>query len=462
MLDAIYDAWRADGERGLHSLMLASDTATVNELNARARSERVTSGAVVDQGVDVAGAMTAGVNDLVVTRENNRRLKTDIGWVKNGDVWTVSATHPNGSMTVIREDGHGSVLLPASYVVENVELAYATTVHRAQGRTVDTAHAFVSPTTTREVLYVALTRGSDSNHLYVDTHYDPDPDTGHDGLTEIPTALEVLAGVLRHEGADVSATDMIRASQTQSIAALVAEYDTIISLAEGPRWDEVLSHSGLSDTELAQAKDSPAYTALLAQLRDAESRGFDVDTELPMLVVGRSFGDAEDVASVLHYRIDRYVTGMGYPSPPASELVAGLFPRPSGITDPDVVLALEDRADAIERRARELATIAIERDDAWVKDFGDAPPVGELHERWVKGVASSAAYFDRWGIDDPGTIDDDAIGNLEQETQRSRVFSAAERACALTVVGAPSTEAAYVFSDESLIEPASQNFELEL
>jgi hypothetical protein len=315
MLDALYDAWKIDTDRGLHSLMLASDTATVNELNARARSARVASGFVAEEGVDVAGAMTAGVNDLVVTRENDRRLTTDTSWVKNGDVWTVSATHENGSMTVTRVSGHGSVVLPASYVAKNVELAYASTAHRAQGRTVDTAHAFASPTTTREVLYVALTRGSHSNHLYVDTHYDPDPSTGHDGLTEIPSALEVLAGVLRHEGADVSATDMIRLSQTQSIAALVAEYDTIVALAEGGRWETVLSESGLSDTELVQAKASPAYAALLAQLRDAENRGFDVDTELPMLVAGRSFDDAEDVASVLHYRIDRYVTGVGYPSP---------------------------------------------------------------------------------------------------------------------------------------------------
>jgi hypothetical protein len=285
-------------------------------------------------------------------------------------------------MTVTRVSGHGSVVLPAKYVAENVELAYASTAHRAQGRTVDTAHAFASPTTTREVLYVALTRGSSSNHLYVDTHYDPDPSTGHDGLSEIPSAVEVLAGVLRHEGADVSATEMIRLFQTQSIAALVAEYDTIVALADGPRWDEVLSQSGFSDTEFAQAKASPAYAALLAQLRDAENRGFDVDSELPMLVTGRSFGDADDVASVLHYRIDRYVTGVGYPSPQASELVAGLFARPTGITDSDVALALNDRADAIEQRARELATIAIERGDAWVQDFGDAPTTGDLYERW--------------------------------------------------------------------------------
>jgi hypothetical protein len=176
MLDALYDAWKIDSDRGLHSLMLAGDTATVNELNARARSDRVASGFVVEEGVDVAGAMTAGANDLVVTRENNRRLTTGTGWVKNGDVWTVVGdAHADGSMTVTRVSGHGSVVLPASYVAENVELAYASTAHRAQGRTVDTAHAFASPTTTREVLYVALTRGSESNHLYVDTHYDPDP-----------------------------------------------------------------------------------------------------------------------------------------------------------------------------------------------------------------------------------------------------------------------------------------------
>jgi conjugative relaxase-like TrwC/TraI family protein len=465
MLDALYTAWKADTDRGLHSLMLAGDTATVNELNARARAERVASGAVVDEGVDVAGAMTAGVNDLVVTRENNRRLTAGTGWVKNGDVWTVSATHADGSMTVTRVDGQGSVNIPATYVREHIELAYATTVHRAQGRTVDTAHAFASPTTTREVLYVALTRGSNSNHLYVDTHYDPDPDTGHAGLSEVPSALEVLAGVLHHEGADVSATDMIRQSQTQSIAALVAEYDTIVSMAEGPHWDEVLRQSGLSDTEFAHAKASPAYAALLAQLRDAENRGFDIHTELPMLVTGRSFGDADDVASVLHYRIDRYVAGVGYPCPPASELVTGIFPRPSGITDPDIVPALNDRANAIEQRARELAIVAIvaiKRGDSWVRDFGDTPDMGELYERWVLEVAAGAAYLDRWGIANPETILDDATVSHEQETQRSRVLSAVQRACALTAVETPLAMAAYVFSGNDLLGPPNQDFGLDL
>jgi hypothetical protein len=255
---------------------------------------------------------------------------------------------------------------------------------------------------------------------------------------------------------------MIRRYQTQSIAALVAEYDTIVALADGDRWDNVLSQSGLSDTQLAQAKTSPAYAALLAQLRDAESRGFDVHAELPMLVAGRSFDDADDIPRVLHHRINRYVTGVGYPSPPTTELVAGIFPRPSKITDPDIVLALNDRADAIELRACELATIAIERGDAWVQDFGDAPATSEPHEQWVLEVEAGAAYLDRWGIDNPKTILDNATVSHEQETQRSRVLSAAQRANMLTVDKPPPAKTVNIFSDNGLLEPPNQDFGLYL
>ncbi len=59
-------------------------------------------------------------------------------------------------------------VLPADYVREHVELGYASTAHRAQGRTVDTAHAYVSGETTREPLYVMASRGRDSNRLYVE------------------------------------------------------------------------------------------------------------------------------------------------------------------------------------------------------------------------------------------------------------------------------------------------------
>jgi hypothetical protein len=197
-------------------------------------------------------------------------------------------------------------------------------------------------------------------------------------------------------------------------------------------------------------------------LRDAENRGFDVHTELPMLVTGRSFDDAEDFTSVLHHRIGRYVTGAGYPSLPASEFVAGIFPRPSGIINSDILLALNDRAHAIERRARELATMAIERGDTWVREFGETPSTGELYERWVTEVAVGAAYLDRWGVNNPYTVLDGTTVSHEQETQRSRVLSAVQRVHAFTVAEAVLAKTAYVFSGDDLLEPPSQDFELHL
>lgn len=44
---------------------------------------------------------------------------------------------------------------------------YATTIHKAQGATVDRCFVLVEETTTREHAYTALSRGRDGNSLYV-------------------------------------------------------------------------------------------------------------------------------------------------------------------------------------------------------------------------------------------------------------------------------------------------------
>ena len=47
----------------------------------------------------------AGVGDIVVTRRNRRDLRTSTGaWVRNGDLWTVTARDDDGSLTVQRKD----------------------------------------------------------------------------------------------------------------------------------------------------------------------------------------------------------------------------------------------------------------------------------------------------------------------------------------------------------------------
>jgi conjugative relaxase-like TrwC/TraI family protein len=435
MLDALYLAWKDDTESGRTSLMLAGDLGTVSELNSRARADRVTAGAVTEAGLTVAGGGTAGVGDLVVSRQNDRRLSTGRRWVRNGDRWVVTTTDQHGSMTVKRANGGGVVVLPAAYVAEHVELAYASSAHRAQGRTVDTAHALVSSTTTREVLYVMATRGRASNRIYVDTHYDPDPQTSHDQAAEPLTAKEVLAGVLRNEGADVAAHDMIQRQQAEAegMERLSAEYLTLAALAQQERWDSLLARSGLSDADLAAVRASSAHGPLVAAFREAEARGLDVESTFPRLVAGRSMADAADVGAVLHGRVERWTNAAGGRNRKADNLIAGLIPRAQGVSDPEMAQALAERDQAMEGRARTLADQAIESGESWVQRLGTPPATPARRERWKKEVSTIAAYRDRWHITGQSSVGRQGdMSSIEQTGQCQRALAAAVRAAAIS------------------------------
>jgi len=432
MLERLYQAWKADIDAGRTSLMIASDSATVAELNRRARADRVAGGVVAGDGLTVASGQVAGVGDEVVTRANNRLLATGRRWVKNGDRFVVTATHDDGSMAVRRSGGGGEVVLPADYVAVHVELAYATTAHRAQGRTVDTAHAMVSPTTTREVLYVAATRGRESNRLYVDTSYDPDPQTSHEGMVKPQSATDVLVGVLANEGADISAHETMRraARQAEDFTALAGEYQTLARVAQAERWDALLERCGLDTDQLEQVRASEAHGPLLATLRDAEARGLDVDEAFPKLIAARSLVDVDDPAAVMHGRMDRWVTAAGSKRQAATNLIAGLIPRAAGVADADLAKALDERDRAMERRAQELADEAIGRGQVWVRRLGTSPVDPAKREAWNRAVSTVAAYRDRWGIgaDQRPLGSETAVATIEGLGHRRRAQAAVEGA----------------------------------
>jgi ATP-dependent exoDNAse (exonuclease V) alpha subunit len=168
MIDAAYQAWRTDQAKGLASLLIAEDGGTVTALNAGARLDRIEA-RLVDPAtaVQLSEGNRASVGDLVITRRNDRRLIAgETGWVRNGDRWTVTKIHADGSITARRAHRRygASVVLPAAYVREELDLGYAVTAYRTQGMTVDTAHMIVTPATTRENVYVSMTRGRNANH----------------------------------------------------------------------------------------------------------------------------------------------------------------------------------------------------------------------------------------------------------------------------------------------------------
>jgi hypothetical protein len=78
------------------------------------------------------------------------------------------------------------------------------------GLTVDTTHVVLSGAESRQSLYVALTRGRSENHIYLaDAAVEPDSLPGVDSLNPT-TAEDILAGILRRDGAQTSATSTRR------------------------------------------------------------------------------------------------------------------------------------------------------------------------------------------------------------------------------------------------------------
>jgi hypothetical protein len=108
------------------------------------------------------------VGDEIATRRNDRAIETDRHeMVRNRDTWTITELGEGGTITAIGSTG--TVTLPAGYVNEHVELAYAVTAMGAQGRTVDHAITVIDGPTDVRNLYVPMTRGRDTNTAFVAT-----------------------------------------------------------------------------------------------------------------------------------------------------------------------------------------------------------------------------------------------------------------------------------------------------
>ncbi|MFA5607274.1 MAG: MobF family relaxase [Leucobacter sp.] len=406
MADAAYAAWREDTAAGLVSVLIAETNETVTALNNRARADLILDGTLhPSREVELNGGSLAGVGDTIITRRNDRRLRTKDTWVRNGARWQITQVRDDGSLTV-RAVGRrfgGAIVLPAAYVSEHVDLGYAVTAHRAQGITTDTAHTVVTATTTRENFYVAMTRGRNANHAYVavdrpdDAHSEPHPGDNIDA-----TARSVLYGVMQHVGAELSARETITAEQELwgSIAQLAAEYETIAQAAQHDRWAALLHASGLTPEQAEDVLASDAYGALSAELRRAEANHHDVDRLLPRLVQARRVEDAADIASVLHARLAKasaHSTGSGRTRQPA-RLIAGLVPHADGIMSPEMRQTLNERRELIEQRAGALVDQAVDEAADWVQPLLPERRDAETMTGWRRRARVIAAYRDRYQI----------------------------------------------------------------
>ncbi len=160
-------AWWERRQAGNKGLLMSPTNEAVERLNQRCQHTRIQAGEIDPAGRHVTvGVYKIHAGDEIATRQNDRRLSTDRGeMVRNRAVWTVDHVHPDGSLTATGK--HGTVRLPAPYVTEHVELAYARTVMGAQGRNVQGGASFYDKPTDVRNLYVAMTRGTAMNEAFM-------------------------------------------------------------------------------------------------------------------------------------------------------------------------------------------------------------------------------------------------------------------------------------------------------
>ena len=88
--------------------------------------------------------------------------------MRNGNRWQAVAVDADHHRIAARRLTDGArAVFDCDYVRDHISHGYAVTVHAAQGVTADTTHAVLGEKASRATLYVAMTRGRESNHAYL-------------------------------------------------------------------------------------------------------------------------------------------------------------------------------------------------------------------------------------------------------------------------------------------------------
>lgn len=321
----VFSAWQRDYDKGLDSIMLAPTRELVSELNRRAQTHR-RPGANDNDGTDRAPAArladgnSAQAGDLVITRSNDRRLRTTAtDWVKNGDRWNVLSADANALRVRHIENGR-VVVLPAHYVRSSVELGYATTVHSAQGVSADTLYGLATGQESRQQLYTMLTRGRQANHLYLQVMGDGDPHAAiRPEMTHPLTPTDLLEQILARDEAPRSATTLIRDLNglTTLLAQAAERYLDALQVAAEQQLGPAQIKSLEIDAEqiVPGLTEQPAWPALRAHLILASADGTDPIAQLRNAAHSRELDSASDVAAVLDWRLDDSGLRNGGPGP---------------------------------------------------------------------------------------------------------------------------------------------------
>ncbi|NCL75600.1 MobF family relaxase [Rhodococcus sp. YH1] len=412
LADLVFAAYVADVEAGQVALMVAPTNDLVRQLNEKAAAYYRANGTVTGPGIVLADGLEAAVGDVVVTRKNNSKYVVKdsdgkkAGRVKNGDLWTVAAIGTDGSLRLRNNISGGQVTVAADYITDNVQLGYATTVHRSQGMTVGSCHVLAGANMDRQSLYVALSRGKNTNIVYAAHDELPDWDFEHHP-DEHPGAMGLLAKIIARDGSQRTVHQMIEDEQRKAASWSTITNSYMLALGElYEDYTEQLLSRILTDeqfgwvhslggwdqivTSVAQSEtfgwDTEALLRQAASVMSAEGKAGRIDTDRnsPGRVIARALKeriDAEDAAQLPRRRTDAVAA---YRVPALTEAAA----------EADPILAAYARSCEQQMHAfiDSYTTTALERSAPWIVAVGQRgtdPRRVRLWESTVREIAIS-------------------------------------------------------------------------
>jgi len=405
-------------------LLMAYAREDCRELSRIIRDDLIHLG-LVDGGrsAPLAAGAWASAGDLIVARENDHRLVTDLGHtLANGDRFVVDAVTGEGLLVRrILEDeqlAERPVLYPAAKLA-TTDLGYAVTGHTGQGGTVARGEAVFRGGEPREWAYVALTRGRERNSARVITQAraaDPgagtraDPELARADLlrreraglpanagqqesdAREPTA--VLADCLDREAGEDSATEYLRKSLVRAdhLGLLHARWADQVKTADCERYQRTVQEA-LPEEWRGQL--SPQATWLYRTMNAAELAGLDAAEVTQTAIRSRSLDGTRDVASVLDARMRAMVEPLvPLPLSPWTE-------RVPEITDPARQEYVRRLAEAMDERTERIGEHAVQAQPEWaLRALGPVPDEPGERLDWQQRASAIGAYRELYGVED--------------------------------------------------------------
>ncbi|MGH8919578.1 MAG: hypothetical protein ACRD0H_14815, partial [Actinomycetes bacterium] len=409
MRERAYEGYLADTLSGKRSLLLVNTNDQAAELSGQVRSALVRLRQVEAEGTPLRDGNLAGVGDLIQTRRNAWDLVSTTGRaVANRDVWRVVERAENGLRVQLDRDPAVCVTLPMAYVEADTTLAYASTSHAAQGRTVDTGHALVDIEMARGALYPNLTRGREWNGAYVISNADADAERGNEPLRSDRVA--VLSEVLDRDTAQHAAIQVMleEAEDARSLATMGTIWGKVVSECNHGRYTEVLADE-LGPERMARLAAEDGAGRLWRAARNAELAGHDPGEILREVAQG-DLSDALSLSDVLRWRLNQRVSDR--PGERTS------WEARTPVVDTEIGRYTRELAAGMDRRQAELGeTVAAQLPEWAHQHLGAVPDEPQQRAEWVARAGAIAGWRELANVQGPSVLG--AAPSREMPEQRA-------------------------------------------